>query len=102
MAVVVLIGCWSLAAALVLYLVQRYCHLKSLPPLVLLAVFLSWLLPFSLIFLLPIDISSTRYEQCLLAGGSADVCSMSILYVGAPVRRFSWLIVYWTTFMLTW
>lgn len=103
MAVLVLAGCWLLAGCMVISLIQRYRSVASLSWPVLLAVFFSWLLPFSLIFLLPIDISSTRYEQCLADGGSGSgSCVQSWLYVPASVRHFSWLSVYWATFSLTW
>lgn len=103
MAILVLAGCWVLASCIVIGLIQRYRSVASLSWPVLLAVFLSWLLPFSLTFLLPIDISSTRYEQCLVDGGpGADACVKSWLYVAAPVRHFGWLSIYWATFSLTW
>lgn len=103
MAVLVLVGCWTLAGCIVISLIQRYRSVASLSWPVLLAVFFSWLLPFSLTFLLPIDISSTRYEQCLAGNGpGASTCIKSWLYISAPVRHFSWLIIYWATFSLTW
>lgn len=103
MALLVLVACWVGVSAVVISLIRRYRSLQATSTVILLSVFLSWLLPISLTFLLPIDISSTRYEQCLLLYmDGIKRCTKSWLYIAAPIRHFTWLTVYWATFLLTW
>lgn len=108
MAVIVLVGCWVIAFAVVGGLLCRYRNPQTTHTFILLSVFFSWLLPFSLTFLLPIDVSSSRYEACLerLAssplGIAGKICEKSWLYVPAAYRYWSWVIVYWSTFLLSW
>ena len=101
MAVAVLILCWLIVSFIVGKLIERYRNPRTTHHTILLAVFLSWLFPISITFLLPIDITSTRYEQCLVTGGDVE-CTKSWLYVDAAIRHASWLVVYWATFILSW
>lgn len=96
-----LMFCWLVASLTVGKLLERYRNPRTTHHTILLAVFLCWLFPISITFLLPIDISSTRYEQCLSSGGETE-CTKSWLYVDAAVRHASWLVVYWATFVLSW
>lgn len=108
MAVIVLVACWVIAFVVVGRLLYRYRNPRTTHTFILLSVFLSWLLPFSITFLLPIDVSSTRYEQCVQGLGDSQrsmggkICEKSWLYVSASYRHWSWVLVYWSTFLLSW
>lgn len=102
MAVLVLAACWLGASVIVARLLESYRNPRSTHFLILVSVFLCWLLPFSLTFLLPMDLSSTRYEYCISRSMDPSQCPKPFLYVDVPVRHASWLGVYWVTFFLTW
>ncbi|TKS78609.1 LMBR1 domain-containing protein 2-B [Collichthys lucidus] len=51
---------------LALYLLHRYGDLRKQQRMVLLGTLLSWYLCFLIVFILPLDVSTTIYKQCLL------------------------------------
>ncbi|XP_034728132.1 G-protein coupled receptor-associated protein LMBRD2a [Etheostoma cragini] len=51
---------------LALYLLQRYGDLRKQQRMVLLGTLLSWYLCFLIVFILPLDVSTTIYKQCIL------------------------------------
>ncbi|RKP37893.1 LMBR1-like membrane protein, partial [Dimargaris cristalligena] len=66
---------------------------------------LSWYLPFTIMFLLPLDLSSTLYRRCQ----QSETCRATGLGGGAPLMYLDeraqfiiWRVVYWTSFSLTW
>lgn len=65
-----------------------------------LVVFLSILFPLSISFLLPIDVTSARYNLCRLSG--AEDCDLPWMYTGAMLLDFIWTVVFWASFWLTW
>jgi len=93
-----------------------------------LSVLVAWYFSFIIVFVLPIDISTTIYRQCLnstdailtttTAATPPDVNSTFVAvtngtsqgvgclpppsYVGAPVMSNLWRVVYWTSQCLTW
>ncbi|KAG9510819.1 G-protein coupled receptor-associated protein LMBRD2 [Fragariocoptes setiger] len=64
------------------------------------AVFISWFISFMVIFILPADISSTAYRQCL--NDQSKQCILPWNYVPEPVLPRLWRIIYWTSQLLTW
>ena len=72
--------------------IRRYIPLRSTPTYLVFPVFLALALPFSIIVLLPVDISF----QCASWGQAVETCSPSEILI------VSWRIIYWLTFALTW
>lgn len=100
MSLFIFVTSWICSIFIVTKILFNYKNPKTSHPTILLAVFLCWLFPFSLTFLLPMDITSSRYDLCLESG--AENCAASIFYVSASVRHVTWLIVYWISFFLSW
>lgn len=55
---------WLLLAAVVAWLVYYYANRKT-EWFVLASTFVGWLFPFSIVLLLPVDLTSTLYNHCL-------------------------------------
>ncbi|XP_015229754.1 PREDICTED: LMBR1 domain-containing protein 2-B-like [Cyprinodon variegatus] len=113
---------------LALYLLHRYGDLRNQQRLVLLGTLLSWYLCFLIVFILPLDVSTTIYNQCIYdhsnhtssssQGGrsvlpdlgsvsfqpsrAANVCVKSWSYIPDNVLPVFWRVVYWTSQFLTW
>ncbi|XP_019722680.1 LMBR1 domain-containing protein 2-B-like isoform X7 [Hippocampus comes] len=113
---------------LALALLHRYGDLKKQQPMVLLGTLASWYLCFLIIFVLPLDVSTTIYKQCLLdnthhpspvsptrisymtENGSSlyptksapSVCEKPWSYIPEGVLPVFWRVVYWTSQFLTW
>ncbi|KAM9360954.1 G-protein coupled receptor-associated protein LMBRD2a [Symphorus nematophorus] len=113
---------------LALYLLQRYGDLRKQQRLVLLGTLLSWYLCFLIVFILPLDVSTTIYKQCLLdntnhptpvtrARGSNQTdenfsayptvsapkaCEEPWSYIPDGILPVFWRVVYWTSQFLTW
>ncbi|XP_022054794.1 G-protein coupled receptor-associated protein LMBRD2a isoform X1 [Acanthochromis polyacanthus] len=111
---------------LALYLLQRYGDLWKQQRLVLLGTLLSWYLCFLIVFILPLDVSTTIYKQCvhdssnhtgpvagvrhITEGGSVPhsshsttkVCVEPWSYIPDGVLPVFWRVVYWTSQFLTW
>nr|BAK02403.1 predicted protein [Hordeum vulgare subsp. vulgare] len=93
-------------AALVLYLYHIYASYDRRPWYVTAAVLVGWYASFSLVVLIPTDVTSTRHEDCLKLYNSTSAtkspCEMPWLYLSNDVRRALWEVLYWTTFVTTW
>lgn len=113
---------------LALYLLQRYGDLRRQQRMVLLGTLLSWYLCFLIVFILPLDVSTTIYKQCVHdnAGHSTPVTpashtndthdSSSVIpavsmpkvcvepwsYIPDGILPVFWRVVYWTSQFLTW
>ncbi|XP_069555539.1 G-protein coupled receptor-associated protein LMBRD2B-like isoform X1 [Brachyistius frenatus] len=113
---------------LALYLLQRYGDLRKQQRMVLFGTLLSWYLCFLIVFILPLDVSTTIYKQCLLdksnhttpvtrilhihqAGASSSsylsvsvpkVCEEPWSYIPDGILPVFWRVVYWTSQFLTW
>ncbi|XP_035999688.1 G-protein coupled receptor-associated protein LMBRD2B isoform X1 [Fundulus heteroclitus] len=105
---------------LVLYLLHRYGDLKKQQRLVLLGTLLSWYLCFLIVFILPLDVSTTIYNQCIhdfsnrtssasqseqalfQPASAANFCLKSWSYIPDGVLPVFWRVVYWTSQFLTW
>ncbi|XP_014897729.1 LMBR1 domain-containing protein 2-B-like [Poecilia latipinna] len=105
------------------YLLHRYGDLRKQHRLVLLGTLLSWYLCFLIVFILPLDVSMTIYNQCihdnsnhtpsetkgalsdsapLQPSSVANVCVKPWSYIPHHVLPVFWRVVYWTSQFLTW
>nr|XP_043881826.1 G-protein coupled receptor-associated protein LMBRD2B-like [Solea senegalensis] len=109
---------------LALCLLQRYGDLRKQQRLVLLGTLLSWYLCFLIVFILPLDVSTTVYRQCLLDTSNQPTpvtpanqtqaspslypsvgvpkCVQPWSYIPDGVLPVFWRVVYWTSQFLTW
>ncbi|XP_078106971.1 G-protein coupled receptor-associated protein LMBRD2B-like [Sander vitreus] len=113
---------------LALYLLQRYGDLRRQQRMVLLGTLLSWYLCFLIVFILPLDVSTTIYKQCILdnanhpapvtqarhtnqtdsnssvypAVSMPKVCEEPWSYIPDGILPVLWRVVYWTSQFLTW
>ncbi|XP_034398147.1 G-protein coupled receptor-associated protein LMBRD2B-like isoform X2 [Cyclopterus lumpus] len=114
---------------LALYLLQRYGDLRRQQRMVLLGTLLSWYLCFLIVFILPLDVSTTIYKQCILDSGNhpttpvtrtrrtnqtgdnssvhptvstTRVCEEPWSYIPDGILPVFWRVVYWTSQFLTW
>ncbi|XP_008416704.1 LMBR1 domain-containing protein 2-B-like [Poecilia reticulata] len=105
------------------YLLHRYGDLRKQHSLVLLGTLLSWYLCFLIVFILPLDVSMTIYNQCIHDNSNltpsqtqgelsdsapfqpssvANVCVKPWSYIPHHVLPVFWRVVYWTSQFLTW
>ncbi|XP_076587142.1 G-protein coupled receptor-associated protein LMBRD2a isoform X2 [Chaetodon auriga] len=113
---------------LALFLLQRYGDLQKQQWMVLLGTLLSWYLCFLIVFILPLDVSTTIYKQCVLdhtnlttpvtrPRGSNQIegnfsvhlavsipkaCEEPWSYIPDGILPVFWRVVYWTSQFLTW
>ncbi|KAG8011967.1 LMBR1 domain-containing protein 2 [Nibea albiflora] len=113
---------------LALYLLYRYGDLRKQQRMVLLGTLLSWYLCFLIVFILPLDVSTTIYKQCLLdnahhptpvtrarhsnqTDGNLSVyptvsettpCVEPWSFIPDGILPVFWRVVYWTSQFLTW
>ncbi|KAK5909845.1 hypothetical protein CesoFtcFv8_003738 [Champsocephalus esox] len=113
---------------LALYLLQCYGDLRRQQRMVLLGTLLSWYLCFLIVFILPLDVSTTIYKQCILDNGNRPspvtqarqsnqtknkssvnptvstpkVCEEPWSYIPDGILPVFWRVVYWTSQFLTW
>uniref|UniRef100_A0A673CDQ1 LMBR1 domain-containing protein 2-B-like n=1 Tax=Sphaeramia orbicularis TaxID=375764 RepID=A0A673CDQ1_9TELE len=111
---VVVIGAFFLA----LYLLQRYADLRKQQRMVLLGTLLSWYLCFLIVFILPLDVSTTIYNchklpyhcfgwtltthACFSVFCSESKCVQPWSHIPDGVLPVLWRVVYWTSQFLTW
>ncbi|XP_072289588.1 G-protein coupled receptor-associated protein LMBRD2B-like [Eucyclogobius newberryi] len=90
---------------LALFLLHRYGDLRRQQRLVLLGTLLAWYLCFLIVFVLPFDVSTTIYKQCLVdnvAASEPKACEQPWSYIPDGVLPVFWRVVYWTSQCLTW
>lgn len=90
---------------LALFLLQRYGDLRKQQRVVLLGTLLAWYLCFLIVFILPFDVSTTIYKQCLFNNAAAiepKECEQPWSYIPDGVLPVFWRVVYWTSQFLTW
>ncbi|XP_014246482.1 LMBR1 domain-containing protein 2 homolog [Cimex lectularius] len=89
-------------------ILYKYGNLKKQNAFVTFAVLIAWYFSFLIIFVLPLDVSSTVYRQCLnnlnTTGNSTNktVCKVPWSYVPDYVLPNLWRVVYWSSEVLTW
>ncbi|XP_069043015.1 G-protein coupled receptor-associated protein LMBRD2B isoform X1 [Lepisosteus oculatus] len=112
---------------LALFLLHRYGDFRKQQKMVLFGTLLAWYLCFLIVFILPLDVSTTIYKQCkneteahsavtlLLANQTAGngsisptpslqrkVCTKPWSYIPDGIMPIFWRVVYWTSQCLTW
>ncbi|XP_029296619.1 G-protein coupled receptor-associated protein LMBRD2a [Cottoperca gobio] len=113
---------------LALYLLQRYGDLRRQQRMVLLGTLLSWYLCFLIVFILPLDVGTTIYKQCIHDNENhptpvtqarrtnhtddkssvyptvsiPKVCEKPWSYIPDGILPVFWRVVYWTSQFLTW
>ncbi|XP_033828895.1 G-protein coupled receptor-associated protein LMBRD2B-like [Periophthalmus magnuspinnatus] len=90
---------------LALFLLHRYGDLRRQQRLVLVGTLLAWYLCFLIVFILPFDVSTTIYKQCLIdnvAASEPKVCEQPWSYIPDGILPVFWRVVYWTSQFLTW
>ncbi|KAJ2008774.1 hypothetical protein GGI04_001006 [Coemansia thaxteri] len=88
--------CGACSLVVILRLLDSYGDRKRCAWYVQVAAVVSWYLPFTIVFILPFDFSSTLYRKC-----SHD-CEAPVGYIGSDVTRRLWVGLYWFMYMLTW
>ena len=61
-----------------------------------------WFFSFIVIFLLPLDISASIYDECILLNVSNLSCQVPYSYISPDPLRIIWLFVYWLLQLLSW
>ncbi|XP_064487050.1 G-protein coupled receptor-associated protein LMBRD2B-like [Ornithodoros turicata] len=111
------------------FLLHRYGNFTQHHLLVTISVFVAWYFSFIVIFILPLDISTTAYRQCLHEVSSltilpthvshnttfdnattteepfvsfTNICMWPWSYIPQGVLQSLWRVVYWTSQVLTW
>ncbi|XP_050033222.1 G-protein coupled receptor-associated protein LMBRD2B isoform X1 [Dermacentor andersoni] len=106
--------CFTFVLAAVL--LHRYGNFSQHPLLVTVSVFVAWYFSFTIIFILPLDVSTAAYRQCLhdasLVPSNGTMSNSTPLHQAACVQPWSfvpegvlqslWRVVYWTSQALTW
>ncbi|XP_057287108.1 G-protein coupled receptor-associated protein LMBRD2 [Pezoporus wallicus] len=102
---------------LALFLLHRYGDFKKQHKLVIIATLLAWYLCFLIVFILPLDVSTTIYNRCKLAVNSSPAesngsyvslapskqkCFKPWSYIPNGIMPVFWRVVYWTSQFLTW
>ncbi|KAM7077266.1 G-protein coupled receptor-associated protein LMBRD2 isoform 2-T3 [Ciconia maguari] len=102
---------------LALFLLHRYGDFKKQHRLVIIATLLAWYLCFLIVFILPLDVSTTIYNRCKLAVNSSPAesngsyvtlapskqkCFKPWSYIPNGIMPIFWRVVYWTSQFLTW
>ncbi|KAM9801257.1 G-protein coupled receptor-associated protein LMBRD2B [Neosynchiropus ocellatus] len=112
---------------LALFLLHRYGDFRKQQRMVLFGTLLAWYLCFLIVFILPLDVTTTIYNQCLIdhprtppkptvpaanhshanastppSDGSAALCYEPWSYIPDGIMPVFWRVVYWTSQCLTW
>ncbi|KAL7747871.1 hypothetical protein RI367_006806 [Sorochytrium milnesiophthora] len=88
---------WLVVACLVVWLLWHFGDRRATPWYVQLIVLVGWLGPFSIVYFLPIDITSAKFRKCQL-----EACPEPYIYLPASVQLMIWQGIYWTLFALAW
>ncbi|XP_030322623.1 LMBR1 domain-containing protein 2 isoform X2 [Calypte anna] len=102
---------------LALFQLHRYGDFRKQHRLVIIATLLAWYLCFLIVFILPLDVSTTIYNRCKLAVNSSPAesngsyvtlapskqkCFKPWSYIPNGIMPIFWRVVYWTSQFLTW
>ncbi|KAJ2786888.1 hypothetical protein GGI15_001157 [Coemansia interrupta] len=91
-----LLLCGAASFMAILRLLHTYGDRKRCAWYVQLASVTSWYLPFTIVFILPFDFSSTLYRRCELN------CDEPLGYISSEFTRRLWFVLYWFMYTLTW
>uniref|UniRef100_A0A3B5QJP6 LMBR1 domain containing 2b n=1 Tax=Xiphophorus maculatus TaxID=8083 RepID=A0A3B5QJP6_XIPMA len=91
---------------LALFLLHRYGDFRKQQRMVLFGTLLAWYLCFLIVFILPLDVSTTIYRQCIEDHEEhlpvSTVNGPSCCYEDECIMPVFWRVVYWTSQCLTW
>nr|KAF6355097.1 LMBR1 domain containing 2 [Myotis myotis] len=108
---------------LALFLLHRYGDFKKQHRLVIVGTLLAWYLCFLIVFILPLDVSTTIYNRCKHAAANSSPpensnvtgvyatatpapsphpCFKPWSYIPDGIMPIFWRVVYWTSQFLTW
>ncbi|KAM4869248.1 G-protein coupled receptor-associated protein LMBRD2 isoform X2 [Urocitellus parryii] len=104
---------------LALFLLHRYGDFKKQHRLVIVGTLLAWYLCFLIVFILPLDVSTTIYNRCRHAAANSSPpennstavvtpvpsqhpCFKPWSYIPDGIMPIFWRVVYWTSQFLTW
>ncbi|KAJ1967759.1 hypothetical protein H4R35_006618, partial [Dimargaris xerosporica] len=93
------LGCFLATLVLVLGLINYFGDRRRVRWYVQVVTVISWYFPFTIMFLLPVDLGSTLYRQCSNAGTCE---SDPVMYLDEKAQLITWRVIYWTSFGLTW
>jgi len=120
MAIAVAIVTLVALAGFVFYLIYTYGNIRKMNKWTLLFSFLGWYFPFSIVFIMPIDVISAQYNDCIIYHNSTEYlnatieagapwypdpeanCPMPIAYAPSDFLAYFWMAAYWTMFMQCW
>ncbi|KAJ1748874.1 hypothetical protein H4R22_000691 [Coemansia sp. RSA 1290] len=91
-----LLLCGAACLAAILQLLHSYGDRRRCAWYVQVAAAASWYLPFTIVFILPFDFSSTQYRIC------EHNCDAPLGYISSQFTRRLWVVLYWTMYLLTW
>ncbi|KAJ1665448.1 hypothetical protein EV178_003235 [Coemansia sp. RSA 1646] len=91
-----LLLCGAASLLVILRLLHSYGDRRRCAWYVQVAAVASWYLPFTIVFILPFDFSSTLYRTC------NQNCSEPVGYIGSHFTHDLWAVLYWTMYLLTW
>ena len=87
-----------------IWILHQYGNIRKQHILVSLAVFVSWFFSFLIVFILPIDVSNTCYNECIKKNGSRSSvnCVKPISLMPNFVLPDLWRTIYWSSQILSW
>ncbi|ORZ32531.1 LMBR1-like membrane protein-domain-containing protein [Catenaria anguillulae PL171] len=100
----IIIG-WLAVLSIALVTLLQLGNRKETPPAIGFFVFLGWAGPFSILYFLPLDLTSSKYRQCVehaSSSAAASECIPPLLYLSSDDLRTIWQSIYWTLFFITW
>ena len=85
---------------IVFYLIHKFGNFKQQNIFTTIATFIAWYFSFTIIFLLPLDVSSATYRQCKY--DNITECVEPIGFMENETFILIWRIIYWSSQALTW
>jgi len=95
---------------LVLLLLHRHGNIFTSHPAVTASVLIAWFFSFVIVFIVPMDVSNTNFDQCVencpinitINNGDCADCRRPASYLPQTVLEYFWNIVFWSSQLLTW
>lgn len=85
-----------LTELLIAYTVWSFGHRRTCPWYLQICVTIAWAMPLTVFTLLPLDMASSLYRECVLDDTITKNCDVPFCYVTADVLYVLWRVVYWT------
>ncbi|KAI9222979.1 LMBR1-like membrane protein-domain-containing protein [Blastocladiella britannica] len=103
----IIIG-WAVVVSIACTSTYHLADLRSSNKFMLPVVALGWAGPLSILYFLPLDLSSSSYRACLLSEATTapdateSQCIPPSLYLSPAILQSIWQSIYWTLFCVTW